>query len=457
MKKLFIFCSLLIIPMAFAKTPVPDDFAFGFALEVDGDGALYELTLPQSVYENITSTRLEDVRVFNSHDLEVPRIIQRPVLTRREQLAPVSIPFYPLYIGKQKTNAMSSIHITTDDKGTIIDISDARPTGKQDVFNTYLLDLSALKHLPEELRIEWQQGKKHFVGTIKIEASDDLTHWRMLRRKTTLADINYGGHRLFINHIKMVLQKVKYLRFSWSETTDMPAFTKIMATFPEEVLEQPRQWLNISGKQDPKEQGVYEFDSGAFLPTDRIDIKLPQRNTLVNVKLLSRVAENDAWQIRHTGILYDLSIDNNEIKSDTIILSVTSDRFWRLEVDVSGGGLGSGLPQLSLGWLPHKMIFVARGQAPFKVVYGSTEEMPSTLVVKKLLFDVDNKRNGNYIKAAKIASRLTLGGKEKLLPPRPPVPWKKWSLWFVLILGVVVLAWMAIRLYKQMDAEKEAE
>ena len=38
--------------------PKPDDFAYGLTLEVDGDGAIYELSIPRMVYEAVVQPDL---------------------------------------------------------------------------------------------------------------------------------------------------------------------------------------------------------------------------------------------------------------------------------------------------------------------------------------------------------------------------------------------------------------
>ena len=46
---------------------------------------------------------------------------------------------------------------------------------------------------------------------------------------------------------------------------------------------------------------------------------------------------------------------------------------------------------------------------------------------------------------------VTLGGEARLNPPSLPHPWKKWILWGVLSVSVLLLGWMAYRLVKQME------
>ena len=80
MKQGYLF--LLLLPLlgatAFAQeqTLSSHDFAYGIPLEVDGDGAIYSLPLPQEVYRYTTRKDLGDVRIFNGYGEVVPHMLQ---------------------------------------------------------------------------------------------------------------------------------------------------------------------------------------------------------------------------------------------------------------------------------------------------------------------------------------------------------------------------------------------
>jgi len=67
------------------------------------------------------------------------------------------------------------------------------------------------------------------------------------------------------------------------------------------------------------------------------------------------------------------------------------------------------------------------------------------------------KHQQQLIKAAQLGSRIELGNRDKLKPVRPPTDWKRIVLWLVLLFGVAALAFMALRLYKQMDQAGPSE
>ena len=77
MKKLILILLLMaVLPVsAWAANLAPADFAYGLALEVDQDAPLYEVDLPQSIYEAVTQRNLGDIRVFNQQGEVVPHTL----------------------------------------------------------------------------------------------------------------------------------------------------------------------------------------------------------------------------------------------------------------------------------------------------------------------------------------------------------------------------------------------
>jgi hypothetical protein len=63
--------------------------------------------------------------------------------------------------------------------------------------------------------------------------------------------------------------------------------------------------------------------------------------------------------------------------------------------------------------------------------------------------------SSQMIGRAALGKRITLGGESALQSPTQPVPWKKWLLWIVLLLGVGLLAFMVRSLTKEIRTAEE--
>jgi hypothetical protein len=92
-------------------------------------------------------------------------------------------------------------------------------------------------------------------------------------------------------------------------------------------------------------------------------------------------------------------------------------------------------------WVPHDVVFVARGAGPFYIAYGSATADPPAASLEGLPKNLS-------IASASLSEPESLGGDARLTPPPEPYAWKAALLWVVLIAGAALLAWMAFRLSK---------
>jgi hypothetical protein len=453
---------LLLLPLLGVAAPAEEavlnsnDFAYGMPLEVDGDGAIYLLPLPQEVYRFTTRSDLGDVRIFNGFGEVVPHQLQRGRTYREAPRAPVALRFFPLFRDVSWEREARRIHIADDGKGTIIDIE--RQPGEegsgQGPVAHYLVDATAVEEPIEKLVLGWDEVGEGFLVSVKVEYSNDLVHWQHLIAEATLADLAYEGFRLSQHAITLPLQEAHYYRISWPLGEKGLLLKSISAELKQVAHEEPRQWLQLSPVGDRSRRGEYYFTLPGNYPVDRIRVELPQTNTVVRARLYSRRGDEQApWRLRYQGLLYTLVREGHTLQNDPITLGGVNDPQWRLEVVQDGGGLGSGEPQLQMGWVPHRLTFVARGEMPFTLSFGAATVKPPTSDIAALIARLEKQQGDDeFIKLGHVGGLFELGGERRLSTPAPPLPWKRWLLWSVLILGVAILAWMGRSLYRQMNA-----
>ncbi|MCW8840993.1 MAG: DUF3999 domain-containing protein [Gammaproteobacteria bacterium] len=453
--------ALMLLPlsvMAQQGTPTPRDFAYGVSLEVDGDGALYSFDLPAEVYRYSTRDDLGDMRVFNGHGEVVPHLLKDGVKRSEGSREPVDLRLFPLYAQASGENGDTQVHIATDSSGAVVDFWQRSPSESAAVIRRYLIDASMLERPPEKLVLDWGETAESFLAAVTLEYSNDLSHWQSLPSHYTLAALSHEGRRLDQRDIALPSVEAKYFRLSWPLGEQGIALRSIRAEVRQEGGSVPRQWLRLAPSAEGGRQGVYEFSAGGRFPVDRIRVVLPQANTLVRAKLFSspdRAAE-ESWRLRHQGLLYHLLREGHTLQNDPITLPGISDPHWRLEIEQQGGGLGRGVPQLELGWVAHRLYFVSRGETPFSLAFGAAGVEGSRSELAPVLKTLQQDQNGqSFIKAAVPGNLYELGGERRLQSAPPPLPWKKWLLWSVLVLGVLLLALMARSLYRQMsEAER---
>jgi hypothetical protein len=451
---------LLLAPVLCAVAEKPQDFAFGVPIQVDGREALYEVEIPASVYQGVTRTDLGDMRVFNADGEPVPFALEPRPPRRSEKPQPVAVKYFPLY-GEQPADLQGlQLRVEKTGGGTVVSVKSevGKPPTQQRLL-AYLLDVSALKQPYEALELDWHQGSASFATTLRVEASDDLKNWTTVVPQAPLVRVDYGGQRLEQRTVEFQPRTAKYLRLSWptvgkadgtghGEPLDL---TRAMVRTGEIALEPERAWREVLPEAGEK-PGEYLYDVAGQFPIDRVRFGLPQDNSIARVELLSRQDPRREWRSVTSNVIYRLTQHGHPVSSPDLAVATNADRYWLLRVDQKGGGLGSGLPRLSVGWVPQKLVFAARGQGPFQIAYGSVRVQPAAYPVETVVPGWGSDRQPKLARAEVLPERLFAGAAAL----RPRVDYKVWGLWGVLALGVLLLAWMAWRLAKQMHSPPAA-
>ena len=467
MKRAFI-AWLLAGATAVSAADKPADFAYGIPLETDGKEALYEVVLPAAVYRGVARSDLGDVRVFNRAGDAVPHAWRPRRTTGADTVKPVELTLFPLKAAAGTAVDNVSIRVRRNASGaTSVDVtsSGARPAAEKRTVG-YFIDLTQLEQPLRSMELDWPALPDGFAGKLRIDASDDLGTWRTLVASAPLVDLEMAGRRLQQKRIELPQQKSKFLRLSWVVTgaTQSPELTAARGEMVESAAELPREWASAEARKGDK-PGEYVFDLRGHLPVDRARLRLPEVNTIAQVELLARNRTDQPWRPVARDVVYRLRRGESEITSPEARVSITAERYWLLRVDPRGGGIGSGSPGLEVGWIPHTLVFAARGEPPFQLAYGSQGAKPGAYAIETLIPGYSD-RAGARLRAAKAGAQQTvnvasaqaqpqqeLGGESRL---EGQVDWKRWSLWGALLLGVAVLGAMAWRLVRQLDAGKGA-
>jgi hypothetical protein len=323
----------------------------------------------------------------------------------------------------------------------------------------YLADTSAIDKPLRAIVIELAPGMDNLIAKATVEASDDLRQWQTLARDAAIVRFESNGQRLEQLRIEFPARKAKYVRFSWP-AADRALELRSMAVEPgAPIVEAERKWKQIVAAPVKGKAGEHEIDFGGQFPVDRIRVTLPQPNTVASIELLSRAKPESPWRPVTTTVVYRLNHAGEEAKSPDITVATNADRYWLLRIDQRGGGIGSDAPTLHVGWVPHRLVFAARGAPPFLVAYGSRDAKPAAYPIATLVpgyrddetLEIDTVRVGASVPKLALARGATaepraLAGDGVL---RERIDWKRWTLWASLVLGVLLLGWMALHLGRQ--------
>ena len=463
---------------ASAWAQVPPEFRYTIALATPGSEGLYRAELPLAVYQAAARADLSDLRVFNARGEVVPFAFAGAPDAEAVRQPAAALPIFPVRKAPHGAAAGATANLragafdlqvrqTAD--GTLVSLHSAPVAGRtaapvpMEEAAVYLVDASRFRLPIRALTIDWQPGVDARVGSLSVDAGDDLKSWHSVAAAAPLIDLQFNGEKLVQRRIEFAPTAAKYLRLTWNGTPFV--ITQVLAETNDAASQRRFAAIRVpatplapgeSAQPVPAAAGTdYYFDLGARAPVERLGVALPQANTVAPARLFARDDPKGQWRFVTQTTLYRLVRDGVEIVSPPIEIATRSDRYWLLRVDQRGGGLGTGTPALEAQWQPRHIVFVARGEAPYVIAYGNREPgiEPAGYVLSSLIPGYE--RNAEFKLPEARAGAAQSNGPE----PSPSIAsmfakgdGKRIALWTILLAGVALLAWMAWRLSRQMGA-----
>ncbi len=451
-----------------------EDFSWRIPLDTDGQDAIYRVELPPAVYQGVQRADLGDVRVFNQRGERVPHVLRRPA-TEAGVAAPtlLPVPFFPLQGDASAATEALRLTVRTKDGSIDLSRSSAADPGQSPPAG-YLVDgreaYDAARDI-EALAFAWTDDSPPFSGRFKLEASDDLTAWRTVTADAPLLSLRHGNQRLAQNRIDFLPMRARYWRLSAAPAREnqampqaLPPIAGVSAqTVPVRGERQRAQRDLTSGGGQP---GEYLFDTGGYFPVDRVALLLPEINTVADARIFSRASATAPWREVTRATVYRLQQNGQEIASAALPVAGNVDRYWRVYIDPASGAVGAAAPRLRIAWFPRQLFFVARGDGPFELAYGSADVPPAPSALDGLLAADGSARDDlalGTIKTARLGEARQVADARPTAPPLQappqtlPAPWRTHALWAVLLACVALLGWMAWRLSRQMQAGAAAD
>lgn len=437
-----------------AETLTPDQFDWQQAIKTGApDAAIYRFELPAAVHAGVRRADLGDIRIFNGAGEVVPHALITDEPPPKTDVATTSVTFFPLrQIGKQGDNSIStsiSVSVRRIANGALVS-TQLSPAARAEVrLVGYVLDASAIKGARRALLLNWQAHPDGTVQTVQIDGSDDLQTWRQIGSETQLVDLRSGDQQLQNQRVDLAGSKHRYFRLRWPAGQDGIVITSAAVETTSMAATPNRMRWSSSGPVRPgSAPGEFLFESAAQ-PVAVVRLDLPQLNTVVPLQIHHRRNEHDSWHVIANTVAYRLMRNNEELRSPPIEVCCSTDRYWRITLDQRGGGIGSGLPEVQLGWIPQQGLFVARGSAPFLLAYGNANIAPATFAASTL---IPGYRAEQYPGFTEASFDAPVARAAPVVAPaeKASFEWRTIALWGVLVAGVLLLAVMVWRLLRQM-------
>jgi hypothetical protein len=427
---------------AFAAAEIsPLDFAYGIPIVTPGDAAVYRLALPPEVYQKAVRPDLGDLQVFNARGEPVPYAIEQPLPPRSARPPGRPLPLFALR--DDSPAALNAMRVTIASQGSHVSVQTRGSDSTSTPAMSYVLDGQALDAAIAAIQVHWPEDAADYAGKMRIEAGNSLGSWHTVLEAAPIANLHSAGAQLIEDRVEIPATRAKFWRLSWVGTPPPFELTSAAAEPAAEGDTGDRSSLIVSGTPVTGRPGEFQFDLGARPPVDRINLDLPELNSVVEAELMSRASQADPWHRVTESGFYRLQGADGELRNGPIGIGVCADRFWLVRVPPSSSALGHGVLRIEAQWRAPDVVFLARGSAPFTLAYGSGSAIGAATPLAALPVTLTPVR-------ATHGAATVLGGDARR-DSSVAFPWRKSVLWGILAFAVALLAAMAYRLMKELN------
>lgn len=420
----------------------PQDFRQAWPLRLVGEGPWYRLELPIAAHLAARHGDLRDLRVFDADGQAQAYALLPGRSETLEHQQEHGVRWFPLH-GRVDAEQAPALRVERSSSGTLIELRGETVAEPGQQLRGWLLDASAIDAPLVRLNLDWSGGEEGFQR-FSIEASDDLQHWRDWG-EGQLARLSFAAERIDQRQVELPGQRARYLRLLWRSPQQAPQLeAATLRSRRQDQQPAPLVWSEPLAAQRGGD-GQFQWQLPLALPLERLRLPLEQANTLAPLRFEARAAEQGPWRPLVGGLLYRLPENGREVLHDELALPGWPVRQLRLHLDARGGGLGEAPPRLQVALRATQLVFLARGEPPYRLALGNAGAQSAALPLASLIPGYRPERLAGLGRAelGELASQTGLAG------AAPPRDWQRFGLWAVLLLGVALLAAMAASLLRR--------
>ena len=418
----------------------PDEFAFGWPLELGAESEFYDIPLRAEVYRHARSADQMAVLDTNGDPMPFYVVVAEPA-PAAESL--VTLDVSPVY-RTQGGELMGGLTVEASDER--VDVSFGTPTEGRAQIVAFVADAREIRTRPFAADLRWNAIADPFLTTVTISHSDDLARWNAIG-EGSIASLAIDDTRVRHSRIPIDGRVGGYYRIGWAGDTPAPwVLDELDLIVSEEPDPTPVELVVLEPVPGPAdvEEDAFFFDAGGLLPVHAVELELVNRNSWANAIIESGDSLEGPWRlVASRRLYYRVDFQGDQVRAPVVQIASRGARFWRVRPDRS---LGEDGIELRLHYPRETLRFAANGAAPYRLVGGglSTEAGPDP-VLSQVWEQLDDEM---AITVAGLGTMSELGGEAAFIPPRE-FPWRPALLWGALSLGALAVGFMALRLGRE--------
>lgn len=401
-----------------------NDFSYVRDINTTATSGIVSMALPVEVIAKLKNYDLADIAVYDSNNRRMPHALMRQN-AQEEQHQELTLPY--TLVTNDKLENKTSLYIAMNDK--TIALQETTKIQDQD----YIVDASLMSNGIDHLLFTTDYDERFMVET-DVWCSKDLSDWRLIADKEVLANIYMQEHLVNKNRINLHGVRCNFLKVHTQKPINIQNISGI------KVLNKAQSRKTHRLEYESVDGGL-EFHVARQMHVEKLHFSLPPKEQFYNFKLLTYNQYDKTWLLSRQITVY--SLQKGKLKHLDVALGY--DEKYRLEA-IDGAYLPEDM-NLSFSYLPTKLYYIAQGKAPYSLHYGALIQVPSSGYLDTIL-TLDQPSTKATLKDERVIN-TNVSVKE------PTSNYSGVAVWLALILGVVVLSFMSLIVFKELNQDKK--
>jgi hypothetical protein len=312
----------------------------------------------------------------------------------------------------------------------------------------FVLDARTSEVASTALELDWRALPQPFLLDVRVEQSTNLTDWRLVGA-ASVAALAVGAIEVRHTRVPVTAAAGGYLRVTaGSAVADwylMRATLVSAASDPAPPV--VARVAPLAAVPEGAPEGAVFFDAGAVLPVAAVALDFGAGGGWAQVDVAASDSLDGPWTtVAYNQLFYAIDFGGQRFAS-AAYEQQRSARYWRVQpaIPVRGAGFA-----LALEYPQEYLRVAGRSSGPYLLAAGTLAAEAGPDAAFAAVW-----RQVPVVAAvpeAGVGARRELGGPAVLVLPRQ-FPWRLAALWAALGGGVLVVAWMAVRLAREMRTE----
>jgi len=437
----FVLAGALVAAPAFAEAA---DFALAFPIDAPADAPVFAIELPAEAYATLTTSDLSDLIVVDAQGREQPISLHRPPPPAPPE-APQAFPVArPIAVpgNAAATPGGFELHVRRDADGGLaaLDVQSMDDLAARAGPMEWLVDVGdASREGIDGLRLA-PRDDADFRTLVDIRGSNDLVHWQDLQSALPLLRASGDGRRIERLDLRFARSTHRYLALrAVSGEMPLPAVSTMEGLRWRAAPPSPLATRVLEAEVVSEDGRILEFPPVGPLPIQQAEVRIANGDGILEYRVEEQLG--DRWQAVSSGTAWRLSIGGETLQSAPLPLWRSGTGRLRLRLPQSAPP-----PSLVLGYAPDRVVVMANGAPPFRLLAGSAEGRRSAATLGDPLDALRQRQGPDWQPPlAALGPARPMAGAAALVPPADP---GRWGLWAILALGALVVAGLAWRLLR---------